>query len=1012
MADWDSALSGSAERKPAAGVSMDWDAALSEPTKRDPLLRPLNSEVTEGGIRPAKPGKYDPKVFTADYLWNEIKKVPGGLVGIAPDVVDYLTKKFAGKPTDFGNITRQFQTATGADVNMRPPGPGSEKLGIIAQNVVGSAPFAAAAIPARGAMGVATELLSGLGGGAGQIVGRESGNPWIELAANVGGSMAGFRVGNIAEKSAPIIKMGFEALASKEARAASALKARGLIEGSPEYQAALGVQMNAAKGEILSDLSKAYAQEDMRVVSKALADYESITKKFPGFKASVGEITGNEPALAMQAKLESRNIPALEERGARIRANDQAVVDARGALVPAVPGSGRAALRGVQSTLDDELKALGNREISLGADLAGASTKMEGAAAPLASAGADIKAMSQEGYLSSRGTANQKYSDFRKAVGDDPAEDAQSVISKLSDLETKFAFDKRPEVLDLIRGVAIKNQSADPASKVKAESLLQAISRRGGISSKEMQDLTGEKMARVRPGLFRKEGQPLDELATRLREEDGFPIPQDSADGGVQALRDLIQDELRGTKSYSFRDMDRLAEAGKRLNMDDGTPKLNVAQLDDLASVASRDIQDELARTNPNRRIVAQLQAIRTDAKESIEYILAGRANMDALKKYQEANRYFGQEHAPKYLEGVNLKVRMKDALNEQRVKPEAVVAAYFKPNGTTEARRFNTQFADNGAAKETLARGVFDLYKKQVIDAAGGSISPVAHDFFMRKYASTLAEYPWIAKRLEKNAVGAEIAKRMQEVRAQRGEIAASDVAKSIGERDPEAFIQKAVSDKRFMFDSLSKMKPADRQNMAVAVLNKAWDQSSEGSKAVNEFLKNEDNVKMLFRMGFGAKEGAEHLNNIKMMARALEINESAPKTSPMTALAEDSLKAKTGTSFLQVMSALRAMGRRPGSGDWFAMVFGGQYMKAKIDAQKTEVLREQLFDPQLLQATLQQAKSGQGALGGMGDQMSSRARQIRSKLWDLTKAAVGEGATTAAAKRLPVAAVSAEEQ
>jgi hypothetical protein len=93
--------------------------------------------------------------------------------------------------------------------------------------------------------------------------------------------------------------------------------------------------------------------------------------------------------------------------------------------------------------------------------------------------------------------------------------------------------------------------------------------------------------------------------------------------------------------------------------------------------------------------------------------------------------------------------------------------------------------------------------------------------------------------------------------------------------------------------------------------------------------------------------------------------------------------------------------------------MVFGGQFVKAKIDAQKTEILKEQLFDPQLLQSTLAEARAhGPSGVSGLAGQMSERGKQLRSKMWDLTKAAVGKGAPTAAAMRLPVEAVASEEQ
>lgn len=88
--------------------------------------------------------------------------------------------------------------------------------------------------------------------------------------------------------------------------------------------------------------------------------------------------------------------------------------------------------------------------------------------------------------------------------------------------------------------------------------LLTAISRKGGIAWEEMRDITGESSAQVRPGLFRKAGNGLDDLATRLR-DDGFSIPADSADGGVQALRDMVQDELSGRrKHYSAEDAEQV----------------------------------------------------------------------------------------------------------------------------------------------------------------------------------------------------------------------------------------------------------------------------------------------------------------------------------------------------------------------------------------------------------------------------------------------------------------------
>ena len=105
--------------------------------------------------------------------------------------------------------------------------------------------------------------------------------------------------------------------------------------------------------------------------------------------------------------------------------------------------------------------------------------------------------------------------------------------------------------------------SVKPAQKPRQKpvSLLTAIARKGGIALGEILDLTGESRAIIRPGMFRKSGEPFDDLATRLR-DDGFDIPHDTADGGVQALRNMIRDELDGRrKHYSFGDAELAMES-------------------------------------------------------------------------------------------------------------------------------------------------------------------------------------------------------------------------------------------------------------------------------------------------------------------------------------------------------------------------------------------------------------------------------------------------------------------
>jgi len=123
-------------------------------------------------------------------------------------------------------------------------------------------------------------------------------------------------------------------------------------------------------------------------------------------------------------------------------------------------------------------------------------------------------------------------------------------------IETPQYVSKMPDELPYVGDF---NDAARQAGS-KSIGIMPFLRSKGGISQGEMRDLLGEKAvnnARVQVGTFSNNGKPLDDLVVTAVE--GGYLPRsvlDEVDGGVQTLRDLIQNEYAGSKAIPFASQD------------------------------------------------------------------------------------------------------------------------------------------------------------------------------------------------------------------------------------------------------------------------------------------------------------------------------------------------------------------------------------------------------------------------------------------------------------------------
>jgi hypothetical protein len=123
---------------------------------------------------------------------------------------------------------------------------------------------------------------------------------------------------------------------------------------------------------------------------------------------------------------------------------------------------------------------------------------------------------------------------------------------RLTPEKVRSILDRRAEVKDAETTAKVeKAASTIPAPKITDNTnILAAIKEHGGLHSDLAADLTGDTPRRT-PGVFRKKGIQIDEMA-RLLADDGYPINLDDPNdpGGIGQATDLLNQARRGEKVY------------------------------------------------------------------------------------------------------------------------------------------------------------------------------------------------------------------------------------------------------------------------------------------------------------------------------------------------------------------------------------------------------------------------------------------------------------------------------
>jgi hypothetical protein len=161
-------------------------------------------------------------------------------------------------------------------------------------------------------------------------------------------------------------------------------------------------------------------------------------------------------------------------------------------------------------------------------------------------------------------------------------------------------------------------------------------------------------------------------------------------------------------------------------------------QLDDVRKGINADIQ--AAKTGSSPTDPTTLRNLIQLHKEIDDAIGKSTAIPDTAKQaYADIVQTYRTEYVPRFKEGANANLFKQTSLNELKTKPEDVVNKYFSPGGESEAKQFVNLFGGNPDAVKIAGKGIEDLYRQKVVDAATGLIKPEAHAKFLKDYAQPI---------------------------------------------------------------------------------------------------------------------------------------------------------------------------------------------------------------------------------------------------------------------------------
>lgn len=326
-------------------------------------------------------------------------------------------------------------------------------------------------------------------------------------------------------------------------------------------------------------------------------------------------------------------------------------------------------------------------------------------------------------------------------------------------------------------------------------------------------------------------------------------------------------------------------------------------------------------------------------------------------ERLKDLRTQYRMDYIDRFKIGQTKELGLKTLAGERLVRNEDVVLDYLSSD--TNMGRLEAAAKDNPAVWNLLDDSVLTLYAGRV-SPNNSPFSKRAHDGFMEKFGPQLQKYrPELYQRLQTTGLTADDATRaIKAAVAEQKKLYGSALARRLGDEDVKSVLTGALAHPPQMREVMSRLRPEELPALRSAALNHVL--SSRGNGSYLDALTNKETQRSLkVLLGDAYDKTMNELKAIGAVWDVIKLRETPELAA--TVLNEGRVKAlmrKYGVPYIQVASALRAMGRNFGSTGWFATIGAGQISNAVIEqrlaANADELQRMIMADPKAREALL----------------------------------------------------------